>query len=94
MDSMYDSLPRSLKTEVLVRTKVEADEEVLKKRQQVIESFHRKNYILLDVATTLSITTFTITTFSIATLGIMTYNIMTLSILTFSILINKMRQSA
>jgi hypothetical protein len=32
---MYDSLPRSLKTEVLVRTKVEADEEVLKKRQQV-----------------------------------------------------------
>jgi hypothetical protein len=32
---MYDSLPRSLKTEVLVRTKVEADEEVLKKRQLV-----------------------------------------------------------
>jgi hypothetical protein len=35
LDSMYDSLPRSLKTEVLVRTKVEADEEVLKKRQLV-----------------------------------------------------------
>ena len=35
LDSMYDTLPRSLKTEVLVRTKVETDEEVLKKRQQV-----------------------------------------------------------
>jgi len=31
---MYESLPKSLKTEVLVRTKVEADEELLRKRQR------------------------------------------------------------
>ncbi len=35
---MYSNLPRSLKTECLVRTKVEEDEEVLKERQKVVES--------------------------------------------------------
>ena len=33
---MYDNLPRSLKTELLVRTKVEEDEQVLKKRQEIV----------------------------------------------------------
>ena len=35
LDSMYDSLPRSLKTELQVRTKFETDDEELKKRQLV-----------------------------------------------------------
>ena len=35
---MYSTLPRALKAEVLVRTKVEEDEEVLKKRQRMVET--------------------------------------------------------
>ena len=35
---MYDNLPRALKTEVLVRTKVEEDEDVLKARQEIVAS--------------------------------------------------------
>ncbi len=33
----YDALPESLKTEVLVRTKVEEDPEVLKERQETVK---------------------------------------------------------
>ena len=33
---MYDNLPRSLQQQCLVRTKVEEDEEVLKKRQEIV----------------------------------------------------------
>ncbi len=36
--NIYASLPRSLKKEVLVRSKVEEDEEVLKERQAIVES--------------------------------------------------------
>ncbi len=35
---MYSNLPRSLKQECLVRTKVEEDETVLKKRQKIVET--------------------------------------------------------
>ena len=35
---IYASLPRSLKSEVLVRTKVEEDEEELKRRQNLVET--------------------------------------------------------
>ncbi len=35
---MYSNLPRSLKAECLVRTKVEEDEEVLKERQKTVET--------------------------------------------------------
>ncbi len=34
-EMIYESLPDSLKTEVLVRTKIETDEEVLKLRQEL-----------------------------------------------------------
>lgn len=37
LEDMYSNLPRALKTEVLVRTKFE-DEEVLKKRQKLVET--------------------------------------------------------
>ena len=37
-EELYDSLPASLKTEVLVKTKVETDEEVLKQRQELTRS--------------------------------------------------------
>ena len=35
---MYESLPASLKTECLVRTKIEVDENVLKQRQELTRS--------------------------------------------------------
>ena len=38
VEDMYSNLPRSLKAECLVRTKVEADPEVLKERKQIVES--------------------------------------------------------
>ena len=38
VEDMYSNLPRSLKAECLVRTKVEEDEAVLKERQRVVES--------------------------------------------------------
>jgi len=34
-ETIYESLPESLKTEVLVRTKIETDEKVLKERQEL-----------------------------------------------------------
>lgn len=34
-EALYESLPESLKTEVLVRTKVETDEKVLLQRQEL-----------------------------------------------------------
>lgn len=37
-EELYDSLPASLKTEVLVKTKIETDEEVLKHRQELTRS--------------------------------------------------------
>ncbi len=36
LEDMYSNLPRSLKAEVLVRTKVEDDEDVLKERQNLV----------------------------------------------------------
>ena len=47
LDSMYDSLPRSLKTELQVRTKFETDDEELKKRQLVCPFFDTIIFILL-----------------------------------------------
>ena len=35
---MYSNLPRSLKQECLVRAKVEANEDVLKERQKIVET--------------------------------------------------------
>ena len=37
-ENIYESLPSSLKTECLVRTKVETDESVLKQRQELTRS--------------------------------------------------------
>ena len=37
-DDMYASLPRSLKDQLIVRTKVEENEEVLQQRQALVES--------------------------------------------------------
>ena len=37
-DDMYASLPRSLKNQLIVRTKVEENEEVLEQRQALVES--------------------------------------------------------
>lgn len=37
-EDIYESLPASLKTEVLVKTKIEADEQVLKARQELARS--------------------------------------------------------
>ena len=37
-EDLYESLPASLKTEVLVKTKVEVDENVLKQRQELTRS--------------------------------------------------------
>ena len=39
----YDALPESLKTEVLVRTKVEEDPEVLKERQETVKVIFYQN---------------------------------------------------
>ena len=38
MNDIYASLPRSLTDQLIVRTKVEADEEVLAARQALVES--------------------------------------------------------
>ena len=38
MEDIYASLPRSLKSQVIVRTKVEEDEEELKRRQNLVQS--------------------------------------------------------
>ena len=38
MEDIYASLPRSLKSQVMVRTKVEEDEDVLKSRQHLVET--------------------------------------------------------
>ena len=38
MEDIYASLPRSLKSELRVRTKVEEDEEELKRRQNLVQS--------------------------------------------------------
>ena len=37
-EDIYESLPASLKTEVLVKSKIETDEEVLKQRQELTRS--------------------------------------------------------
>lgn len=38
LNDMYSNLPRSLKSELLVKQCVEEDEEVIKKRQKMVES--------------------------------------------------------
>ena len=38
LDDMYGNLPRALKSECLVRTKVEEDENVLAERRKIVES--------------------------------------------------------
>lgn len=38
LEDMYSNLPRSLKAEVFVRSRVIEDDEVLKKRQKLIET--------------------------------------------------------
>ena len=39
LEDMYNNLPRSLKSEVLCKVKVEEDEERLKKRQKIVETY-------------------------------------------------------